>query len=243
MLRFFKRIDKRFLLIIPVLIIGGLIFAFIMLSNRLTKLEDIKVKEISNKIVPYIGEIINQGEEDGNYISFGLDYLYNVEKKSTFTIDEILNVVNTYFDKNYTKEDASRIGLTSYLMNRGVLYDSADNTYTYKYNKTRADIAEIPLVKYEINKIKKVNDDKFLVTYDKYEITNPYSLLNYYTEKESPDSEASKAISAYLKTESSVTTILKYINGEVIDKIGKKGEQLKIEYSIVNEELKITKIG
>lgn len=243
MLRMIKRIDKRFLLIIPILIIGALIFAFIMNSNKLTKLEDIKIREVSDKVIPYINELINQGEEDGNYISFGLDYLYNVEKKDTFTIDEIIEILNTYFNKQYTKEDVTKLGLTSYLMNRGVLYDAATGTYTYKNNKTKADIAEIPLIKYDLNKIKKVNEEKFIVTYDKYEITNPYSLLNYYTEKESPDSEASKAITSYLKTESSVSTILKYITNEAVDKIGKKGEQLKIEYSIIDNNLKISKIG
>ena len=243
MLKKFKRVDKRFLLIVPILIIGLVIFLVVMLSNKLTKLEDIKVREISDKVIPYIGEVINHGEEDGNYISFALDYLYNVENKDTFTIDELIEVINTYFKRGYTKEDANKIGLTSYLMNRGILYDSTAGGYVYKNSKTRADIAEIPLVKYEINKIKKVNEEKFVVTYDKYEITNPYSLLNYYNDQENPDSDTVKTITMYLKAESSVTTVYQYMTKDVVEKIGKKGEQIKIEYSIVDSKLKISKIG
>lgn len=238
-----KRIDKRFLLIIPVIIVILIVVAFIMLSNKLTKLEKIKIQEISDSVSPYVNEIINNKEEDGSYISFAIDYIYTNQGKTDITIDEIVEVINKYFDKEYSVEKIRELGFTSYLLNRGLTYDTTIAGYKYKNTKTRADIAETPITKYEIKKIKKKNDSKFMVTYNKYVIENPYPLLNYYNEKNGPESDEVIDITAYVKGEATVDTILKYINEEAVSKVGKKDKDLTIEYIIKNDKLKISKIG
>ena len=213
-----------------------------MLTNRLTKVEEIKINEISDKVIPYINEVIAHSEEEGNYISFAIDYIYNEKGKKDITIDEIVEVINNTFDKSKTREEVSKQGLTSYLMNRGIVYDSTINGFVYNYNKTRADIAAEHLVRYETKKIKKVNDKKFVVEYNKYVIENPYALLNYYNEQENSET-AVKEIMSYLKGETNVSKIYKYITKDIVDKIGKTEKIIKIEYIVKDNSVKISKIG
>lgn len=238
-----KKLDKRLLLIIPVIVVIILIIiGIISLSNKLTSIEKIYINNVSDSVIPYINEVIDHSTEDGNYVSFAVDYLYNVKGKDSFTADEILDVINNSFNVNYTRDDAARIGLTSYLMNKGVNYDSTSGQYTYKYSRTRADLAETPIVTYKIKKIKKSSDTKFVVTYDKYVVTNPYTLLNYYIDKDSDDSEAVKEISQYLKGDTTAKTITKYIDKDNIDKVGKKEKDLKIEFIVKDNKLLVDKI-
>lgn len=238
-----RSIDKKFLIagIGIFLVIVGVVFY--LLSNKITNVELIKLKELSDKTSDYIGEVINNKEEDGCYVTFAIDYLYATTGKTSYSIDEIMEVINNNFDINLTKEDVSKIGLTSYMMNKGISFDTTSGGFSYEYKKTRADVASTSLINYHVTGIKKVNKNKFIVYYDKYLVEDPYKLLNYYTDQEEQDKEVVKEITSYVKGEIVPSKIVKYINSENIEKIGKIDGKIKVTYTVKDDKIRISKIG
>ena len=243
MLEKLRSIDKKILIGVAVVflaIIGVFIYLF---TNKITNVERIMVTDNSESIAPFINEIIANKEEDGCYITFAIDYLYATTGKNRFSADEILEVINKYFAIDFTKDDLSKIGLTSYMLNKGINFDLSVGGFTYEYKRTRTDIAVYPLTRYELSKVKKVNKNKFVVYFNKYTVEDPYKLLNLYTSAEKPDQEAIDTITKYVKGEVVPAKVLKYINGNNINYIGKHEGTLKITYVVENNKLLIKKIG
>ena len=246
----FKKIfaNKKILFIIvgAILLVAALIVFLYVNSHKLTKLEKIKITEFSDKYADYMDEVEDSKDDKGRYINFAIEYLYNNSDKDSYPLDEVLNIINEVYDVSYSDEDIQKIGISEGMLNKGIVYDSGENSFKYNISKTRADIAATPIVKYNIQKIKKINKNNFEVIYDKYTVENPYEILNYFDkyniEKEDPEEKIdTKDIIAYLKGETKVGVIKKLITKDNIKEFGKIDGDIKIKLVIKNNKLIIDK--
>lgn len=235
-----KVIPKKYLIIsgIAILVIALITTIFIINSNRITKLEEIKINEFSNKISNYIEEFDNV-EDEGKYINFAIEYLYNTQNKTEYSIDEIITVINDTFNVKYIPEDIIEMGITPKMLEKGITIDSASSMLNYNSSKTRVDIANTPIQKYEQVKIKKINKEKFKVTYKKYIVENPYEILNYYNNQNITEDDKYNIddISEYLKGNKKVSVIKDIINSDDIKNYGKENGTIELEFIIKDNKL------
>lgn len=237
-----KLIPKKYLIIggISVLLIT-LITTFIILnSNKITKLEEIKINEFSNKISNYIEEFENV-DDDGKYINYAIEYLYNTQDKTEYSIEEIIDVINNTFNVKYIPEDIIELGITPKMLEKGITIDSSSSMLKYNSSKTRVDIANTPIYKYEKVSIKKINKEKFIVTFKKYVVQNPYEILNYYNNQNinADDKYNIEDVSEYLKGNRKISVIKDFINTEDIKNYGKENGTLELELIIKDNKLVI----
>lgn len=237
-----KLIPKKSVIIavISILLIALIITLVIINSNKITNLEEIKINEFSNEISNYIEEFENIDDE-GKYINYAIEYLYNTENKTEYSIDEITNVINETFNVKYVQEDIIELGITPKMLEKGITIDSSSNMLKYNITKTRVDIANTPINKYEKVSIKKVNKEKFIVTFKKYIIENPYEILNYYNNQNinEDDKYNIEDVSEYLKGNRKISVIKDFINIEDIKHYGKENGTLELELIIKDNKLVI----
>lgn len=240
-----KKIPKKTIIVILIsliVIIAGIVLTITLVTNahKLTKLEEIKIKEVNAKISNYLEEYLQSEEDQGRYITFALEYLYNTTDKTEFSSEEVLEVINDTFNVNYNLEDLVNIGITKNMLDKAIEYNSASNSYKYENKKTQADIAETPIIKYELTNIKKVKKEKYTITYDKYIIEDPHTMLNYYSNQniEGEDYDLS-IIRNYIKGTGKIVTVKNWIDIKDIDNYGKKDGSIEIEFVIKDNKLVI----
>ena len=229
-----------------------IVLAFIMLIlnyNKITKLEKVKIEEKSAEISDYFNEITENKDDKGNYINFAVEYLYNTKDKEKYTIDEIKDVINSNFDLEYTDKTIGDIGISQAMQGKGIVFDNATGTFKYSYSRTITDIANDKIYYFKINKIKKINKNKFKVVYDKYVVSNPYEILNYYNDyniehydKIDEQFDTSKIVN-YLKGKEKVGAIKKIIREEDNKKFGSVEGKTTVVYVIKDKKLLIEKIS
>ena len=230
--------------IISVVVIIIIIIGLWMNSKRLTNLEKIKIEETCNKISNYLDEVYMFDDDAGKYINFAAEYLYNEENKEEFSLNDVLNIINDTFDIDYSEEDLVKVGISSRMLDKNIIYDNTSNLFKYKQNKTQADIANTLIVKYELKKMKKINKKKFEVTLDKYVVENPYEVLNYFNDYNMKQEDSSKRFNTddivkYLKGKENVKVIKELINKDNIENFGKIDGSIKITFVIKDNKLKI----
>lgn len=225
-----------FVVILIISITSGLVFS---------RLEKVKITEVNNKISNYIDEVVLYSDDEGKYINFAVEYLYNTTDKNKFTFDEILEVINTTFSVDYTEKDLDKIGVSIRMANKGVVLDPNNRQYTYTNSKTQTDIANTPIIKYVSKKIKRISLTKYKVTYDKYIVENPYEVLNYYDEKNLNEKVEydTKEITEYLKGNKKISVIKDSINKDIIKEVGKIDGKVTITFKVKNNKVLIKKIG
>lgn len=235
-----KKVIPVLLVIMILIALGLLLFTMLKNNTKLTDLEKIKINEISDKYMSYIDDVEDVTSKDNDrYILYALDYAYYEEGKDTLTTGELRKIINSIFNKNLKDEEIISIGITPVMNERSIIYDGEKNTYSIiKNKKSYAEIATEKIVRYEIKEIKK-KKNKYIVKYNKYVVTNPYEIVNYYNEK----NEDTKEINEYLSGNISKNKILKYINKENISKIGKKESEVSITYIIKDNKILIDNIS
>ena len=164
--------------IISAVVLISVITSVILLSSKsknLTDLEESIIKDVSNKTMLYMETVEGYTKEDGDvYIAYALMYSYNENDKATLTIDEIESIVKEVFNVKLDKEKLTSGVMTPVLSDNFITYDNEKEEYTINVSeKSYTDIAttEIPVYVYESASKKK---DKFIVTYKKYVVSNPY---------------------------------------------------------------------
>ena len=230
--------------IISVIVVIIIVIGLWINSKKLTNLEKIKIEETCDKISNYLDEVYMFEDDNGKYINFAAEYLYNVENKDEFTVKDVLNTINDTFDINYSEEDLSKIGISARMLDKNIIYDNTSNIFKYKQNKTQADIANTPIVKYELKKMKKISKKKFEVVLDKYIVENPYEVLNYFNDYNMKQEDTSKKyntdeIVKYLKGKENIKVIKDLINKDNIENFGKIDGSIKITFVIKDNKLKI----
>jgi len=229
-------------------ILAIVIIIIIILLNTLvfSRLEKVKINEVNEKIANYIDEVVLYPEDEGKYISFAIEYLYNTTDKKKYSFEEVLDVINSTFQVDYDEKKLEDIGITIEMANKGIVIEGNNHEYVYNNLKTRADIANTKLVKVSPKHIKRISLNKYKVTYDKYVVENPYEILNYYDElnlKNENEKYDTTKIVEYLKGNEKANVIKNAITSENISKIGKIDGQVTITFVVKNNKVLIKKIG
>ena len=246
---------KKLMIMLGVLLVVILLTTIILLielrkSKQISNLEEIKINETSKTTMLFMEEIETSKDLD-RYISYALEYSYNIDDKDTLTTKEIKDFIEKRFNVTLGEEELNNIGVTPYLLDKSIGHNPEEKTYRIdKSGITQPMIAKIPVVKYEINSMKK-KKNKFIVTYDKYVVANPYEILNYYNDsamnipedqKENYQPYDTSAIYNYLTCKGKITTLKDAITKDNIEKIGKIDKQLEVTYIIKDDNLVIENI-
>lgn len=220
--------------ILIVLLISLSVFLFIM-GRRITNLERIKIDEFNNQVLNYL-DYVAESKDEGRYISFALLYLKEEKNKNSFTDDEVLDAINNTFNVKYDIKEMEKIGISKDMVELGITHEV--NKYTINNDKTKKDIADSKIIKYNVYDVTKNNRNSFTVKCDRYVVENPYEVLNYYS-----DSDIDKDdLLNYLNGTGNIKDIKKYIDDKNINKIGKIDGSIKIKYIIDNNKLLIESI-
>lgn len=244
---FIKRIlkDKGLLTKILIGVLILIIIIFILNTLVFSRLEKVKINEVNNKLANYLDEVVLYPEDEGKYINFAIEYLYNTTEKKSYKFDEVLDVINDTFALDYTEKDLEKIGITLQMANKGIIIEGNNHEYVYNNKKTRADIANTPVVKFYPTATKRVSLNKYKVTYDKYVVENPYAVLNYYEDLnlKGKKKHDTTDIVEYLKGNRKMNVIKDSINNKNIEKFGKIDGHITITFVVKNNKVLIKKIG
>lgn len=227
-------------------ILGIIVLLIILIGcSRVTPLEEKTIKEVSKRVMPYIDRIENSKEEKFNkYVYYALEYAYNEYDKTELTVKEIKKIIENTFNYDINDKKIKSISLTKEMMENNIIYDFVTGKFLIdKTQITQSEIADKKLTFYEIDSIKKISSEHFKVTYDKYVVTNPYEILNYYTDLNNKKSTKKKyditPIYNYLVAKGKEKDVKNYVIGGNFEKFAKKKGKLKVDYVVKNDKLVI----
>ena len=227
---------KNIIIISSICILILILLIVLITKNKLTNLEKVKINEMNDEIINYIDEIYEYDDE-GKYINFAIEYLYNEKDKLVYSDEDIVNTLNNIFSKKYTIDDIKKIGISKRMADKGISYNI--DKFEYNTNLTKKEISTKVLYKYSINKIKKINNKKFIVKYDRYIVNNPYDILNYYEKNNINNNKYDTSnINKYLNGEGKIKLIKDAINKDN----GKKEGNIEITYIIKDKQLLVDNI-
>lgn len=236
--------NKIMIICVGVLLLVILLTLIINSSkNNINKLEKIKIEEVSNDIMSFMEEIEDvDSKEVDKYISYALEYSYNFNDKNELTVKEIKDLIESKFTIKLKEKDIKDIGITPLLLDKNIYHNPEENKYSIdKSNITQPMIAKIPITTYEIDTIER-KKDKYIITYDKYVVSNPYEVLNYYNDN-NIDSKQSKKIMDYLTCKGKITSVKEAINKDNITKVGKIKESVIVTYILKKDKLLVDSIS
>ena len=267
---FLKNIKKIFnkeylennlgVVILGILILIFLVFTLIYFigTRNVSSIEEKTLKEKSKNLVNYIDDItLSKSDKIDKYIIFALDYSYNVNSKSELTYKEIYDFLKDNFTKKFTEDEIKNCGVTQEMLKKNITQNNIKEAYTMNIIKIDSDtIQKTPIVYYKLDKIRKINKNKYNMYYIKYTIENPYDMLNFYLEKNMntdgvKDEESGEVkydlydvtpIRNYLMGNGKLADIKNNIKDEDLSKYAKKGKKIKITYTVSDDKLLINKI-
>lgn len=226
-------------------ILGIIVLLFILIGcSRVTPLEEKTIKEVSKRVMPYMDRIENSKDSKlTKYVYYALEYSYNEYDKNELTLDELRKIILDIFNYDTTSKKLKNVVISRDMFENNITYDFV--TEKYRINKsqmTQSKIAKKKLVFYEINSIKKISNSHFKVTYDRYEVSNPYEILNYYSELNNKNTKKEydiEPIYNYLIGKGKEKDIKNYVIGGNFDKFAKKKGEFKVDYIVKNDKLVI----
>ena len=222
-------------IVVGILLLVSIILCVLLFSknNKITSLEEIKIKEVSENNALYLDNLNGNNKED--YLAYALDYIKYEKEFNEVSIDELIKVITNTFNIETNEEEIAKIGITPTIMEKGIVFDYNKKVFVLNdHKKSMKDIAATPVYYYVIDNINKKNNDSFEVKYTKLQNLNPYDILNKYDGNE----EATKNINSYLKGEGSVNLIKKYMNKDTSDKVG----ELTVTYKVIDGKVLIESI-
>ena len=245
-----KKKNLIIILGVVLLLVVLLVILFIINSNKLTDLERIKIEDNSKDVMLFMEEVETSKDID-RFIAYALEYSYNLNDKDILTAKEIKELIQSKFNVELKEDSINDVGVTPYLLDKHIAHDPEEKTYSInKKDLTQAAIAKIPVVKYEISKIKK-KGKKYIVTYNKYVVENPYEVLNYYNdmtgkltdeEKENYTPYDTSDIYNYLTCKGKITSVKEAIDKDNIEKVGKVDKEITVTYIIKDDKLLIDEV-
>lgn len=236
---------------ILILIFLVAIFIYFLLSRNISKIEKEKIINDTTSYINYLEDIENSKSKDiDKYIIYTLDYFTYEKGNNNLKTDEIVDFINDTFDKKYTNEDVKSYGISPSMLDKNIVYNIDNDTYTLFRDKIdRRDLEKKFVIYYKREKITKYNKKKYRVKYSKYIITDPLDLLNYVIEyntnvKSQEDEIDITNLKEYLQT-GNISKIKTFLNENdfILNKYTKKKKTVKVTYK-VNEDnsFKIYKI-
>jgi len=217
-------------------------------TNNVSSIEQNTIKEQSKKIVNYIDDIIELDSKDiDKYIILALDYSSNTDNKKELTVDEIYNFLADNFTLKTSTDEIRNQGISPLMLGRNIIYNAENDSYQMVDIKTDTNkIATTSINYYKLTKINKKNKKKYVITYTKYTIDDPYKILNYYISQNNNVAESEivdiTVIRNYLLGGSTLADLKNSLNDNDLEKFATKGKKVKITYIVKNGKLYIDNI-
>ena len=252
--------------IIIAIVLGIILFPKKKESKReeVSSVEKIKLMEVSDAMIDCIEEIENsESNEDDRYIMYALEraYLKSDKEEASLTTDDMAKVLNGIFSREFSGDDLGNIAISPYMLEKNIVYDFNSKIFTMKkMAKSMQDIANTAIYKYEFSEAYK-EDGKYVVTFRKYVVTNPYKILNYYNDLNNRNSQPivdeetgeikepasgekvdTSEINAYLKGKATMETIKKYIKADNIKEVGEDKGTINITFVEKDNKLLVESI-
>lgn len=228
-MRKIKEIIKHYKLYIILGIIMVLLLFLLIGKYRLSPLEEIAITKYSNEMMPYMN-VLEKDDVD-NYVCYTLVYYNDVYKQQEVSTQEISDFINRHFSKKVTTEQIQSLGITPYMIENHITYNTDNRKYVIHTNElSYSEIAKTKIVKYSIDKIKKQNNNTYQITYHQYMIKNPYEILNYY--QDTKNDIAVQDVKSYLKGDGNRKQLEKYLDNKNISRFAKYVKTVKVQYKI-----------
>lgn len=241
-------IKNKKIIIGVVLLIVFALFIMNITGNKLTPLEEISLKNNSKNIITYIEEVETlKSKKIDKYINYAMEYNYNEYGSKELSVKDMKKLINSIFEIKISEKQIKKIGITPSMLDKKIGYDYEKEMFTIeKGEESYSDIAQRKIYYYGLEKIDKKASDKFIITYKKYVISDPYKILNYYDDLNHDEKVKVKydttEIMNYLTSKGNLKSIKKYINNKNITKFGKAKGTIEIEYIVKNDEILINEI-
>lgn len=249
-----KAVRNRKILLVGILLLFIIVAIFIIMlakkEEKITETEELKLKEVSNDVMNYIEVIENSESKDiDRYIIYALYYNFNEKDNNTMTTKEIVNNIKDKFTIAISEEEIIELGITPEMLDKNITYDHVEDKFTLnEIKQSYASIAKTEIVKYNLVSMEKKKNEYTLI-YDKYIVSNPYEILNYYIDKNNETFEEENAksydvseITAYLQGKEKVGVIKKYIVEDNLSSVADKQGSIKVVYVLKDDKLLIDRI-
>ena len=251
---------------IRVVILGILLLIFIVativfliVSSNISKIEEEKINKETREYANYIEDIVDIKSKDlDKYIIYTLDYYYNVNNINSLSSAEISDFINNKLHKKVKEEDVLSFGVNPTMQQRNISFDSSSNKYVLNDPKyDRKTISEKSTIYYRQKKLRKINKKKYVITYEKYIIDDPYKALDYYLEKNRQDEGKEQEDGTFIYDIVDITEMKEYLttgkishlkhffnqSDDYMKKFAKKDGKIRITYVINdNNEVEIYKV-
>ncbi len=257
-----KKYRKVFLGVIAALFIVIAIIIIVSSSRKLSSIEERELKKNSEIVMSYMEEIENvKKAELSSYIIYAMEYNYNENDKTSLTLSKMKTLLESVFNKTFSTKEIEKIGITPDMLDKNISYDPGEKKFTIdKSSFSYADIAATKIVKYQLQSIKKTGKNKFVAIYDKYVVSNPYEVLNYYDNlnnennskkdnKKDSKKQTTKVktydttdIFNYLTGKEKVKVMKTYITNENASKVGKKKGTVIVKYLLEDDNILVNEI-
>lgn len=210
-------------------------------NMRISNLEKIHIEDFIGTYGAFLEQVCTSESNDmDRYISYALYYRLDDTNKVSLNSKEIKEVIDKVFNISMSEEEIKNIGITPYLLNRFIKYDINTEKYVLDISDLRnADIAKVPIIKYELSSIKKKKEDRYEVELMQYTIENPYEILNYFNEIDGYDT---KDISDYLSGDKNIKVMKDALNLEALRNIQNEGVKIKATFIVKDNKLLIDSI-
>ncbi|MBQ8192538.1 MAG: hypothetical protein IJZ46_00480 [Bacilli bacterium] len=175
------------MVILGILISIFLVFTaiYVIGTKNISEIEEKTVRNKSEELITYIEDItLSDSKEVDKYIIYALSNSYNKESKSSLTCKEIYEFIKENFTIEITEEKIKNMGISPSMLEKNISYNPTTDSYEILSTKLDGQtIAETPITYYKLEKISKKNKKKYVLTYSKYTIEDPYKMLNYYMDE------------------------------------------------------------
>lgn len=251
---------------IRVVILGILVLIFLVstivylfLSKNISKIEEEKINNETRIYANYIEILADIKSKDlDKYIIYTLNYSKDVNGVNELNSEEINDFINNKLHKKSKTEEVNNHGINPTMNERNITYNISTNKYVLNDTKyDREAIAKKEVIYYRQKKLHKINKKKYIVTYEKYVVSDPYEMLDYFIKENSADKGKKQKDGSYTYNIVDTTPLRDYLttgkevylkrflnqNDKDIKKFAKKDGKIKVTYKINEEnELEIYKI-
>ena len=232
---------------------------FLIVSSNISKIEEEKINKETRNYANYIEDIVDIKSKDiDKYIIYTLDYYYNVNNVNSLSSAEISDFISNKLHKSVKEEDVLNYGVNPTMQKRNISFDSSTNRYVLNDPKyDRKTISEKDTIYYKQKRLRKINKKKYVITYEKYIIDDPYKVLDFYLEKNRQDEGKEQEDGTYIYDIVDITEMKEYLttgkinhlklflnqNDEFMKKFAKKDGKIKITY-VINDsnEVEVYKV-
>ena len=232
---------------------------FLIVSSNISKIEEEKINKETREYANYIEDIVDIKSKDlDKYIIYTLDYYYNVNNVDSLSSAEISEFMNNKLHKKVKEEDITNFGVNPEMQQRNITFDNSTNKYVLNDPKyDRKTISEKETIYYKQKRLRKKKKKKYVITYEKYKIDDPYKVLDFYLEKNRQDEGTVQEDGTYIYNIVDITEMKDYLttgkishlkhflnqSDEYIKKFAKKSGKIRITYVINdNNEVEIYKV-